>query len=461
MTSNLRAMTGEYLPSLLGVFYATFDGSKGATVSCQIPADIVSSDSLNFNNIKNCVVPEQSLCNNLVTITTDKYKVLGFPVWIQDEKKYERKCFQFNFCFVFERKAELMGYEPVVRKTGRVLKTVEENHTVLSRQEISLYTVLEHLYEDLNSYSETSILLHRGSFSYLELKLFPYYANPIEVRDWDVPVAVADLESMRKVNWDVTMYKVCGLIDGIIPVKRIADLGAADADVALVRECIQHLMYYRAVLLTDIFQFSNSYVLLTSLPEYLSTPSSSSFQEDDVASSARSEFEQYVYNGPSDGVPTSFVTLMHLLSLLTPSFSLSEWAQENSLHKYPIDIRRLVSYGVIKGFLRRVYAYPIWMGHNSFTPKSPRLRVYGAPYEDGSPSFSASATNKDLWQEEEAKPEPKDLRKYLDGKHHTDELCLLFNISYKELEEFLIRIGGRVQEKKHKGDYGSVQIVWV
>lgn len=44
---------------------------------------------------------------------------------IEDQVKYNRNAFIFNLCFVFEREAELSGFEPIVRKTARILRSME------------------------------------------------------------------------------------------------------------------------------------------------------------------------------------------------------------------------------------------------------------------------------------------------------------------------------------------------
>jgi hypothetical protein len=92
----------------------------------------------------------------------------------------------------------------------------------------------------------------------INLKLFPTYANPPPVKDWDVPVALLDLKGKNEGNWDLTMAKVGVLravryqqrltcsaqifpfIDGVNHVKRIAQL--ADADLELTRQCMEHLL---------------------------------------------------------------------------------------------------------------------------------------------------------------------------------------------------------------------------
>lgn len=98
----------------------------------------------------------------------------------------------------------------------------------------------------------------------INLKLFPTYANPPPINDWDVPVALLRLDRMIDANWDLTMTRVsgksgvplnhtlfsdldsfrpsqvCPFIDGINHVKRIAQM--ADADLELTRQCMEHLM---------------------------------------------------------------------------------------------------------------------------------------------------------------------------------------------------------------------------
>lgn len=70
----------------------------------------------------------------------------------------------------------------------------------------NIHAILEQLYEDLNSYSETSIPI--DEFNSIELKIFPFYPNPPEVHDWEVPVALIGLKKRIEDNWDLTMAKV-------------------------------------------------------------------------------------------------------------------------------------------------------------------------------------------------------------------------------------------------------------
>jgi len=85
---------------------------------------------------------------------------------------------------------------------------IKEESSFLSSQQstASVHAILEQLYEDLNSYSETSIPIDR--FNSIELKIFPFYPNPPTVTDWMVPLALINLTKRIEDNWDLTMVKV-------------------------------------------------------------------------------------------------------------------------------------------------------------------------------------------------------------------------------------------------------------
>ena len=69
-----------------------------------------------------------------------------------------------------------------------------------------MHAILEQLYEDLNSCSETSIAIDQ--FNSIELKIFPFYPNPPPLEDWMVPLALINLTKRIEENWDLTMLKV-------------------------------------------------------------------------------------------------------------------------------------------------------------------------------------------------------------------------------------------------------------
>lgn len=294
-----------------------------------------------FDDVSKFVIPPSALCGRLVTCATKDHRIIGFPVELLG--KYERNYFRYNLCFVFERQADLSCYEPIVRKIARVFTACEEESAFLSNPSspMAMLAILEQLYEDLNSYSETSIPI--DAFNSLELKIFPFYPNPPPVRDWDVPLALINLAKRVESNWDLTIVKVIKHIDGVNHVSRIAYL--ADCDLDLTREAVSHLLYYQVIMTIDIFQYSNMYTLRKSI-QWLA-------DEQHV----RDECGLYVTK-PGRRIP-DFPKLLHLYSRLKPGKSVYEWAEDHDVISLGVDMRRFVSFGVIKGFLRRIHRYPI------------------------------------------------------------------------------------------------------
>ncbi|KZT70125.1 NPR2-domain-containing protein [Daedalea quercina L-15889] len=382
------ASTGSFFPRIESVFYAVFDIRQGPKIVYQVPESLISTgsttatstgsstatplteasasttaadtpspspcrDLFHFDDISRYVMPPSALCGRLVICATKGHRIIGFPVELQGA--YERNYFRYNLCFVFERTADLSCYEPVVRKVSRVLTSCELESRFLSEPDSSpsIHAVLEQLYEDLNSYSETSIPLDK--FNSIELKIFPFYPNPPQVKDWMVPLTLIDIRKRIEPNWDLTMVKVCQFIDGTNHVSRIARLAECDLD--LTRQAIAHLLYYQVIMMIDIFQYSNMYTLRTSI-QWLA-------DENHV----RDECGPYATR-PGHAI-ADWPKLLHLYSRLKPGKTVFEWMQEYDVQSYNIDVRRFTSFGVIKGFLRRIHRWPVLLPHMD-TPQGER-----------------------------------------------------------------------------------------
>ncbi|WWC66589.1 uncharacterized protein I206_100492 [Kwoniella pini CBS 10737] len=307
---------------------------------------------LNFGLISEYVIPKKSLHGRLVTLLTTgldederkEYRVMGFPnVMTGEGGRYKRNEYMWNLCFVFHASSSLEAFEPVVRKCARILRSAERDSSYLSvskPEHTPLTAVLEQLFEDLNSYSETSIPL--DGFNSLELKLFPFYPNPPDCEDWHVPIALVDLNALKDDNWDITAARVSQHINGIHHVKKIAEL--ADADEALTRETLKHMLYYQVVMMIDIFQYSNMYTL---------KPAISRLASDETIIE---ECPPYV---TKPGFPhPEWPVFLRLYSRLTPGITIHDWIEANEVLSLGIDPRRFVSFGIIKGFLRRVHRWP-------------------------------------------------------------------------------------------------------
>ncbi|CAO1621501.1 unnamed protein product [Parajaminaea phylloscopi] len=188
----------------------------------------------------------------------------------------------------------------------------------------------------------------------INLRLFPTYANPPPVKDWDVPVSLLNLNQNgkgtdsggRSSNWDLTMAAVFPYINGINHVKRISQL--ADADLELTRQCMEHLLYYGCILMVDIFQFFNIYALKPAIARIADDPG------------IQAECGAYVTR-PGYTIP-AWPVLLSLYTALRPGVVIDQWIEDRNVDSLGIDARRFITFGVIKGFIRRIHRYPVLLG---------------------------------------------------------------------------------------------------
>ncbi|CAG8589162.1 7828_t:CDS:2 [Ambispora leptoticha] len=388
-------------PRLVSIFYAVFDVHKGPKVIYEVPEGSIIPNPestkqpiLDFSSISDYIIPKEPLSKHLITVCTDSHKVLGYPVWV-DGLKYRRNSFCFNLCFVFDRNADTSSYEPVVRKIARVLRSLELENGFLyeEKTKVMMYNIIEQLLEDLNSYCECQIPIN--SANTINLKLFPTYPNPPPVYDYQVPICTVNLKALMDVNWDLTMKNIATRINGIHHVKKIADL--ADVNHDLARKCMEHLLYYGCIIM-----FSNVYAVKPDIMRVL---------EDEAV---QNECISYVTKSVAIP-PPSFAKLFSLYCQLKYGVSLKEWLEEYQVSSLNIDIRRFITFGVIKRFLYRVHKYPV-------LPEVALLSNGGGEGDNSNSNASKL---------------PLKLRKLLDGTHHYDEICTAENCSAKELDEKL------------------------
>ncbi|RAL00432.1 nitrogen permease regulating protein NPR2 [Aspergillus ibericus CBS 121593] len=177
------------------------------------------------------------------------------------------------------------------------------------------------------------------------------------------------------------------------------------------------------------------------------------------------------------------VGIVELYASLKQGQSIKQWYLQHSRKLAHIDIRRFITFGIIKGFLYRVHKYAYATGnpapplksshyhHASTTfhsPSGPSSRGPGtganSPYassagDDPAPivqhegtglptsvySGSRPATIVTIeGEEEEDDIDDKTLSKYLDGMHCFDQICTELEISERELTIRLKRFPGEV-----------------
>lgn len=162
-------------PRLLSIFYTEFHPIQGPKVIYEIPEGtlinsvsptsgtpsmeiktglgyMLESRLFDFDSISDFIIPKTQLCDNLLTFTAGSFKVVGYPMTIEN-RKYERNALMFNLCWVFEAHAVINSYEPIISKMASVLRSLEIENEFLSdhTKRKSLLPAMEHILEDLNN----------------------------------------------------------------------------------------------------------------------------------------------------------------------------------------------------------------------------------------------------------------------------------------------------------------------
>ncbi|KAH6642884.1 nitrogen permease regulator 2-domain-containing protein [Boeremia exigua] len=427
--------------AIKAIFYTRFHHEKGSHVLHQVPAGAITPSTspsalptplFPFSSVTQYLIPTQQFCDRLITCCVNHHRIIGFPVCIKEEKKYERNEFIFNFAIVIsETEVDWACYGQVVRKLGKLLRGLEEQGGFLSKEEdgvwddeyvglgigvgglddsvggsgfglgsgSKVYALCEMVLEDLNNYSECMIPIDDSNT--INLKLFPTRPPPPPVHAHQVPLLTMSLAGLQSpISSDLTLNRILPYINGVNSISRIAQL--ADTDLSLTRRAVQHLVYYGCLVLLDIFSFSAIYaptaeiggfVLDDDVKEecmrYVRTPkmrvgsaaskstvvrsesersregrssiSSSASQRSESASSAIhiSGFDgEDQQDEDEDGEwHIEHETLITLYTSLRQGLTLKSWVLDNLDLLSGIDIRRFITFGVIKGFLYRVHKY--------------------------------------------------------------------------------------------------------
>lgn len=240
------------------------------------------------------------------------------------------------------------------------------------------------------------------------------------------------------------MNRILSFIDGIASVAQIAQL--ADTDLSLTRKAIAHLLYYKCVLLLDIFQFSAIYA---------PTAEIGAFIEDEEAQDEAVRYisihhmrllaDVDVDSGSKEPKAIDKLTLVQLYASLRQGLTLKNWCLEHIALLKGIDVRRFITFGLIRGFLYRVHKYVL--AHSSSLASA-------HPFDDDANGHH-DIHGLSLADPESRRPsrapseigEPLPLAKFLDGMHCFDEICTELQNSERRVLE------------KIRGSYGDVQII--
>ena len=436
----------------------------GPKVLHQVPANsIVPSPAsariplFHFPDVSSYIIPRQEFCSRLLTIVANSYRILGHPICLPSPL-YPRNEFLFNFCLVLDSATEYSPHLTVTLKLATLLRTLEEQSHFLSRDTSpantgKIYALCEILLEDLNNYCESMIPIDDSNT--LNIKLFPTYPPPPPLLPYHVPLSTIRLSSLVDQNWDLTLLLILPHIDGVNSVVQIAL--AADADYALVRKALRHLLYYRCIFLLDIFSFGAIYAPTAELASFVESPELQ-------LECARYVTRPYYDRDENDNMPSALgddgdegqlstgTELVELYAGLKQGQSVRHFCLERAAALDSIDVRRLITFGVIKGFLYRVHKYAIVpsmlksmhhrrkaKGGANRTADPKRIRNLAAAKGRGARRDIAALENNAAADDEDDDDDDDDVARkdrllaFLDGTHCFDEICTELRIGERDL----------------------------
>ncbi|XP_046426654.1 GATOR complex protein NPRL2 isoform X1 [Neodiprion pinetum] len=321
------------------IFFSEFHHIAGPKITCQVPDNYILKDI--FDNVSVYIIPKAQLQRSTITVTLKDFKILGFPVRI-DNKKYARNAFYFNLCFVCDAEARTVHYEPVVKKMSDFLIAMEIENCFLSASEdkTRLSAMLKQVMHDLNMHKMCT--LTEGTMT-SHLKVVKLAPEPKPVLDHQVPIFLEGREAFRSDHWDLTTQQVLPYINGFNHVARIA--AEADVENNLVKSCVQNLIYYGVVSLIPIFQYSNVYA---------ATPKLKKLAED-----TQLQEKCILYTSKTARQPAYLRDIYRMYASMTHGNSMRDLCQRLNPQTLRINERRLVQFGLIEELIRRVYKYPI------------------------------------------------------------------------------------------------------
>lgn len=394
----------------------------GSIIPSQLPSAL-PTPLIPFASVTQYLIPTQQFCDRLLTFCVHHHRVIGYPVCIREGRYSRNEFIFNFAIVIGENEADWACYGEVVRKLGRLLRGLEEQGGFLSREEAGVwewdddastrdqgngdskvYALCEMVLEDLNNYAECMIPIDDSNT--INLKLFPTRPPPPPILAHQVPLLTMSLSSLQTpISSDLTLNRILPYINGVNSISRIAQL--ADTDLSLTRRAIQHLVYYGCLVLLDIFSFGAIYAPTAEIGSFVMdadikdecmryvrvprlTPESnpkmvrmgsesessltggrsplspSASQLSDPGGSTSRATEHLGVNATvkkdanaTDEWHIGHETLITLYTSLRQGLTLKNWVLENLHHLSGIDVRRLISFGIIKGFLYRVHKYAI------------------------------------------------------------------------------------------------------
>ncbi len=329
-----------------GLYFAQFDNILGPIVVCQAVSGACGQlDRETFDRVSDLVIARKELCGSLLTVSDgpSERKIMSCPLFVENEKLYNRNAFFFAFGLVLREETATGPFRSVLRKLSLAMRSLELESQFLSRPDSKrrVGEILNRVLGELSQWGECIVKIDAANT--LALKIIPRLVDPPDVFDHQVPVLIRDLEGVVTKEWDLTVLQVLRLIDGERHIRLIAEISSVA--VALVRRCVRQLIYFRCVKLVDIFQYSNVYTVTPRLVELAENET------------LRRHCQRFVWTGA--GELPSGTKLFQLYAALQHGLELKDFCLLHDTSAYNVDEKKLVTFGVLHGLIRRVHRFPV------------------------------------------------------------------------------------------------------
>jgi len=243
---------------MLGITYSEFDNIVGPQLQYSYPPKVLSEDT--FETLSDYAIVGSHLCNKSIVVKTEDIQFVSYSAII-NQKKYHRNTLIFSCGVVLERNVDFEPYEPLLRKLSLALQSLELEQEFLflkKTKDCRLPLVLKDLYESVVTHGEAFVEIDPAN--YLAFKLHEAPVQPRKLGEYEVPMLLYDRQLTASLPWDVSLQHILPKIDGISSIKNIAQ--ESDMDIVTVSMALRILLFYRCIIMTSVFRFTNVYQLL-------------------------------------------------------------------------------------------------------------------------------------------------------------------------------------------------------
>lgn len=358
--------TGLGLRALL---LCVFDKEEGPSICCSDPPGAVGAKL--FKSLGRYLLPDTFVKGRVVSVVLDDNVVLGAPVFIENTVKYDRNIFQFTVCMVISSSAQEAMHRDLAQHLATSFCLLENRLEWLSggsreEKEQRVQPVLRDLRTQLNA-SEECYLRIEDSIYVLAFRLRRYNMELAPEPDLDkVALPVVDLKQLAtrlersgpqsdlegnlaecSIRPDPTLAHLVPLIDGVRSFHQIVGESGLKEYAAL--NCLRHLLHFGFLMAIDRISLEHRYCLTPDFHRAF-LPGTRVCKEVVI----------YVTAGRQGQNEDLLKVVQRLYAGIDGwRMTLGQFVEvhQAELDTHFISVRHLVTFGLMKGFLKTITSY--------------------------------------------------------------------------------------------------------